>query len=122
MWLVSCLIRISYGYNNQCSHGSLLYIHTYIHIYMHAAHEEFYAIISFQVHGATISGQIAVPNSNTYGLQKTLPNSPLSDILLEDVSSLEKSHSRCFTLEHCSATLQQQVFLMISLRLVVDNA
>jgi ABC-type amino acid transport substrate-binding protein len=52
---------------------------------------------------------LAVFSSTTYGLQKTLPSSRLSDILLDDVSSLEKTHSQCYALEQCPAKLQQHL-------------
>jgi ABC-type amino acid transport substrate-binding protein len=53
---------------------------------------------------STISSHLPA-HSTTYGLQKALPNSPDSDILLGDVWSLRK---QCYGLEDCPTTLQQQ--------------
>jgi hypothetical protein len=53
-------------------------------------------------------GALRVPPI-TYGLQKKIPSSPLSDVLLDNVLSLEQTSSRCSSLEHCSVTVHQQL-------------
>jgi hypothetical protein len=70
------------------------------------------------------TGLVRVPRT-TYGLQEALPNSPLSDVLLDDVWSLERF---CHVLGRCPVTLQQQLevvalydSLTVVLNLLEDN-
>jgi ABC-type amino acid transport substrate-binding protein len=60
------------------------------------------------VQNEVVAGSLSV-HSTTYGLQKSLPSDPLSAILLNDIPSLEISHSQCKTLDRCSTTIQQQL-------------
>jgi hypothetical protein len=66
------------------------------------------------VQNEVVAGSLSV-HSTTYGLQKSLPSDPLSAILLNDIPSLEISHSQCKTLDRCSTTIQQQVTLVFGM-------
>ena len=88
----------------------LYYFYSHMLVLLHFLNLTFHCCVHiFQIQRAVSSGPMML-QPTTITLQMVIRDDPRSDILLEDIPSLDASHSHCHVLEKCPTTIKHQVY------------